>query len=96
MFMIKNGDPDGDSIQEPDGDALPLPWENGLEHLTDAESLKLPQFPNAEDPEKAVTEEALQKPREPGPNLAINPDRDHGVWDERSNPVGYKWDYGLN
>jgi hypothetical protein len=78
------------------GDALPLPWENGLEHLANAENLKLLQFPNAKDPEKEVKEEDLQKLREALPNLQINPARDAEVWDERPNPVDYKWDYGPN
>jgi hypothetical protein len=78
------------------GHALPLPWEDGLEHLADAKNLKLLQFPNSDDPEKAVKEEDLKKLQEALPNLQINPDRNAEVWDERPNPVDYKWDYGPN
>jgi len=52
------------------GDALPLPWENGLEHLADANGLTHIEFP-LEDRGRAVDPADIKKLMEARPDLNI-------------------------
>lgn len=75
-------------------DALPLPWENGLEYLAGAESLQVLMFPEPEkgEEERGVKDEDLQRLQVARPDLRINPPRDE--WPEKPNPVDYDWEIG--
>ena len=71
LALIKNY-PNLKSLRLIHGDALPLPWENGLEHLVEAENLKYFDFPMEADG-KQVSSEALQRLQEARPELIILP-----------------------
>ncbi len=91
------------------GDALPLPWENGLEHLADAKGLTHIEFP-LEDRGRAVDPADIKKLMEARPDLNILrlPDellpegtssRSHwrplrDEMDEAVNPIGHSWAVG--
>ena len=70
LALIKNY-PNLESLRLIHGAALPLPWENGLEHLVEAKNLKYFEFPrndkNAPDPED------LKRLQEARPDLVILP-----------------------
>lgn len=77
------------------GDALPLPWENGLEHLVAAPNLKVLWFPDPDDGEedRAVTEADIDRLRAARPDLEINPDRQR-LRELQPEPVNYEWELG--
>ncbi len=75
-------------------DAFPLPWENGLEHLAQADNLEVFMYPNPQTGEKElkVAEEDLARLKDARPDLQINPPRPQ--WPEKPNPAGYEWEIG--
>jgi len=79
--------------------ALPLPWENGLEHLVAAKNLKVFVFPNhgyqirgVED--RVVAPADLERLRAARPDLTINPPGPTADLYRHINPVSYDWDIG--
>ncbi len=91
------------------GDSLPLPWENGLEHLVDAEGLTHIEFP-LEDRGRAVDPADLRKLMDARPNLNIlrlpeellpadvnarSRSRNlRNQMDEAVNPISHRWAVG--
>jgi len=78
------------------GDALPLPWEDGLEHLVEAEHLKVlwfPERPDTGEEDHAVKEAELERLRAARPGLAINPGRSE-LQELKPDPVPYHWELG--
>lgn len=82
------------------GDALPLPWKNGLEHVVEARGLEVLRFPNRgyeiRGREQDVVPEAdLERLRQARPELIINPPK--AILEERMpNPSPFHWDAGPN
>jgi len=76
------------------GDALPLPWENGLQHLVDAGNLEVLMFPEPDkgEEDRGVQEQDLEQLSAARPNLQINPPRNE--WPEKPNPADYDWEIG--
>ncbi len=76
------------------GDALPLPWENGLEHLVDATNITAIEFPLKG--KNAVREEDIKRLMEARPDLNIlrlpenlKP-KDHDRWEMREEMRSYE------
>jgi hypothetical protein len=69
------------------GDALPLPWEDGLAHLVPASGLTTFIFPT-DGGERAPLPADLDRLRQARPDLQINPPY------ERPNPVDFAWELG--
>jgi len=71
LALIKDY-PNLESLRLIHGDALPLPWENGLEHLVEAKNLKYLEFP-MKGGKTEVDSEAIKKLQEARPDLIILP-----------------------
>jgi len=85
------------------GDALPLPWEDGLAHLAADTSLEVIEWPGSKDPAKAVSAQAISRLQEARPDLVITPTLEHrerrALWNRveaELNPVDYYWRMGPN
>ncbi len=78
------------------GDALPLPWTDGLEHLAAAHVPRHFMFPEPDKgkEERAVKEEDIARLRAARPDLAINPQRGTPQFPAPPNPVPFNWEIG--
>ena len=77
------------------GDALPLPWESGLEHLVAATNLKAIAFPKPDkgEEDRAVKPEDLEKLKAARPDLLINPTRDQ-LGALKPKTLNFHWELG--